>query len=377
MIKLIRYLLLLIVLISNGLHSNSHAQSEGAKIKPYGFFKLDIAYDNSRTNNGNFVNWVNQVPAGGKRDGEFNMTSRQTRLGAQFFMDEQNGKKISAKVEVDFYKGPDENKNYLMLRQAYLKIEGEKYFIIAGQAYDIIAPLAPTTLNYTVLWNSGNPGYRRPMIQVGNKVSDGIEVVGAASRNIAGDTDGDGVDDGEDNVFPTMQGRISYKLSNKVNIGISGHYGRMETGPDDNRNYYNSYSVAAFYQFKINKQVELKGEAFVGQTLSQYLSGIGQGYNTTLDTEINSRGGWVNLVFTNHQNVRFSFGGGVDDPDRDDLNVGNRDSNMCVFGNVFFPVTKSTNFAVELSNWRTGYFNGEESDVTSNFRVHTGFIFTF
>jgi hypothetical protein len=370
-------ILRVILLISFIMNSPIFAQSEGITIKPYGFFKLDLAYDNARTNNGNFVNWVNFVPDGGKKDGEFNLTSRQTRLGAKFFAGEHDGKTVSAQVETDFYKGPDENKNYLMLRQAFLKIEGENYFILAGQAYDIMAPLSPTTLNYTVLWNCGNPGYRRPMLQVGNKVSSGIEVVGALSRNIAGDTDGDGVDDGEDNIFPTIQGRLAYKVSGKLNMGISGHYGRMEVGPDDDKDYYNSFSVVAFWQVKFTDKVELKGEAFAGKTLSQYLSGIGQGYNAMLEKEISSKGGWLNLVVKNEQNVSFSFGGGVDDPDSDDLNLGDRNLNTCIFGNIFFPVAVSTNFAVELSHWRTGYFNGDDSDFTSNFRIHSGFIFNF
>ena len=39
--------------------SNVGAKTNKRIIKPYGFLKLDMAYDQARTNNGNYVFWVN------------------------------------------------------------------------------------------------------------------------------------------------------------------------------------------------------------------------------------------------------------------------------------------------------------------------------
>ena len=89
----------------------------------------------------------------------------------------------------------------LMMRYAYLKVCSDKDYLLAGQTSDVISPLVPTTVNYTVLWNCGNIGYRHLQIQFGTTVKNTIEIVSTLIRNISGDTDGDGNDDGEDSSF--------------------------------------------------------------------------------------------------------------------------------------------------------------------------------
>lgn len=343
------------------------------QFKPYGFFKFDMAYDQARTNNGNYIFWVNNVPDGMDKDNELNVTARQTRLGVNLITEEFENKRVTARFELDFYKGPDENKNYPMLRHAYLKVDFDKFYILAGQTSDVISPLVPATLNYTVLWNSGNPGYRRPQLQVGNQVKEGFQVVGALSRNIAGDLDGDGSDDGEDFGLPTVQARLSYIKPGVLNIGISGHFGRMEFGDDGD---YDSTSLVGHFQYTVDK-VTFKAEGFIGKTLSQYLSGIGQGYNTALGKEVESRGGWFSMESKVDENINLNIGVGIDNPKKDTLSPGMRDSNLAVYGNVFTTIARGTQLAFELSRWETGYYNGSGSDKTSSIRFQTGFIFKF
>ena len=159
------------------------AETSKLTIKPYGYFKLDMAYDQARTNNGNYVFWVESSE---DKDSEINLTARQTRLGVNFIYDELNNRTVSGRFEIDFYGGGAENKNMIMMRHGYLKVDFGKYYILAGQTSDVLSPLVPNTVNYTVLWNCGNIGYRRPQIQLGNSVKNGVEIIGALSRNIAG-----------------------------------------------------------------------------------------------------------------------------------------------------------------------------------------------
>ena len=58
-----------------------------------------------------------------------------------------------------------ENKAEPLLRHAYVELTKGNYDIIAGQTNDLISPLAPNTLNYTVGWDAGNIGYRRPQVR--------------------------------------------------------------------------------------------------------------------------------------------------------------------------------------------------------------------
>ncbi|MFC1486058.1 hypothetical protein ACFL55_03420, partial [Candidatus Latescibacterota bacterium] len=46
------------------------AEAQSMTITPYGYLKLDMAYDQARTNDGNFVMWLN--PAA-KKDDEFSL----------------------------------------------------------------------------------------------------------------------------------------------------------------------------------------------------------------------------------------------------------------------------------------------------------------
>ena len=179
--------------------------------KPYGYVKLDIAYDQARSNNGNYVFWVKSPVSSDKKDSEFNMTPRQTRLGLDLNYEGLKGRNVSARFEMDFYGGGTENKTMLMMRHSFLKVDFGKYYLLAGQTSDVFSPLVPNTVNYTVLWNCGNIGYRSPQIQFGNKVTEGLEIVGAVSRNLPGDVDNDGNDDGEYSSIP--QCRLAHPMS--------------------------------------------------------------------------------------------------------------------------------------------------------------------
>ncbi|MCP4723895.1 MAG: hypothetical protein GY863_02605 [bacterium] len=355
----------------------SSNEPKGFKIKPYGFFKLDMAYDQARAYPGNFAFWLLDVPESSDKDDEFNLTARQTRMGANFSSDEFEGKTVTGKIEVDFYGGGAENKNFLMLRHGYVKVDFKNFFILAGQTSDVISPLVPSTVNYTVLWNSGDIGYRHPQFQFGNTAKEGVAFVGAVSRNIAGDVDGDGNDDGEDNPFPTFQARLSLLKSGKYNIGVSGHYGKMEFVKDGEESSYESYSANLHFTYTFTKEFSIKGEAFTGKTLNQYFGGIGQGYNSTLGKEVETSGGWVNASVKASDKTDFNFGYGIDKPKKDTLSDGFRDKNQTIFANTYTKIAFNTSFGLEVSYLTTGYSNGDSSRETSSVRVQTTLLMKF
>ncbi len=364
----------LAVLFLVGVLSIAVAQESSINFKPYGFIKLDMAYDQARTNNGNYVFWVNPG-SGNASNSEFNMTARQTRLGANISYDELDDKVVTARFEFDFYGGGTENKNMPMLRHGFVKIDFGKYYLVAGQSSDIFSPLVPTTVNYTVLWNCGNIGYRHPQFQFGYKTAYGLEIVSALSRNISGDFDKDDNDDGENSSIPTIQARISY-LTSKMNVGLSGHYGEMKFTKLANCNGCESYSVNAHGSYSFLKAFQVKGEVFSGRALDQYLGGIGQGFDTTNGKVIDSNGGWINAGFKASPNVSFNLGFGIDklkNNDGKDLLL--RNSNSSIFGNMFTKIAHNTTLAMEVSQWTTGYNNenGKETD-SSNIRFHLSFI---
>ncbi len=366
---------LFLILISMMISINAaFAQSNEISIKPYGFFKFDMAYDNSRTNNGNYVFWL--LNESENKD-EFNMTARQTRLGANFSYSEYEGKTVTGRFECDFYGGGAENKNFLMLRHGFLKIDFGKYYLLAGQTSDVISPLVPATVNYTVMWNSGNIGYRRPQLQIGSTAEEGLAIAAAVSRNISGDIDGDGNDDGEDNPFPSFQARISALKPGKYDIGISGHYGRMEYMEVGDKENYDSYSANLHFKFFFTNSVSLSGEMFTGKTLNQYNGGLGQGYNLLLAKGVESSGGWICTSIRSTEKVNLNFGYGIDNPKEDCISAGYRNRNQSIYANLFANVAYKTSLGIEFTHLTTGYYDGNDTENISGVRIQTSLIMKF
>ncbi len=365
-------LTLLIILFSV---TSVSAQIDILSITPYGYIKLDMSYDSARTNDGNFVMMVNDAA---DSDNEFNMTARQTRLGANFAFAEINGKKVTGKVEFDFYNASPENKNAVMMRHAFMKVDYGKFYILAGQTSDVFSPLVPNTVNYTVLWNAGNIGYRRPQLRFVTKCKRGVEYAIALARNVAGDADGINGPDGDDSGMPMVQGRIQYATS-RWNAGISGHYGSMEyqkAGDDDN---YSTFSMNVHGSYIISDAISVKGEAFSGKALKQFFGGVNQEFNLDSEQEIESMGGWVNATYAATSNTTFNLGASADMPEKDETTAAKLiDSNSSIFVNMFTKMTPNTTFGLELSNWNTNYYtNGGKDRDNSNLRVQTSFTMTF
>ncbi|MFQ5537901.1 MAG: DcaP family trimeric outer membrane transporter [Gemmatimonadota bacterium] len=203
----------LILLVSGAAWSAPRlaAQNEShPELAWYGYVKLDAAWDEGPVSAGNFARWVFSADIF-KPHSHFNMTARQTRLG--FRARTRIGTaSVTGRWEADFYGGGAENKNSLQVRHAYVEIAWPSgWSILAGQGSDVISPLNPSALNYTVAWWAGNIGYRRPQFRVTRTftlASGGtLTFQGAAARTIGDDfIAAEPGDAGADAGRPTFQG---------------------------------------------------------------------------------------------------------------------------------------------------------------------------
>jgi hypothetical protein len=353
----------------------------------YGYIKADASRDSSRTNPGNFVLYVDREDQR-KNDAEFNLTANETRLGMNFSGPSSDTMKTSGKVEFDFFGNyADENKAKIQMRHAYMNLEwpDAQLSFLAGQTWDVISPLNPSTLNYSVLWVGGNIGYRRPQVRLtkGLSVSDEVSVKleGALTRTI-GRTDVTGSETGEDAGVPTVQGRVSATFPffgpKPTTIGVSGHRGKEEYDIDPTgRNVtITSQSVNLDVTQPVCKWMTIRAELFSGKNLNTYLGGINQGVNTTTLRPIDSRGGWIAASLGPWDKWSSAVGFGVDSVDRDDVVDNNtvRTRNSCLFGNVRYDVNARAQVGLELSRWNTHYRGpGDASDT----RVQASFIYRF
>lgn len=370
--------ILITVLFTAMLTGIANADDPKLTVKPYGYFKLDMAYDTARTNDGNFAMWVNNN-GGGDDDNEFNMTARQTRLGANISYEGLDDVSVTGRIEMDFYGAGTENKNIPMMRHAFLKVNYGSYYVLAGQTSDVFSPLNPTTVNYTVLWNCGNIGYRHPQIQVGNSVTKGLEIVGALSRDMPGDFDGDGTDDGEDSGLPALQARVSW-LAAGLNVGVSGHYGQMEYADTKGKDQTaDSYSLNLHASYTVSPSVSLMGEAYTGSIMNQYFGAIGQGFDYATEKEIESMGGWFTGTIKPKSGTSLNIGVGLDYPDTDDAKAfPTRHMNRTIFVNVFKDIAPKTTVAIEACHLTTGYWKGpDKKNDVSDIRGQAAFILNF
>ncbi len=354
-------------------------------VQLYGYVKGDASRDSSRTNPGNYVLYVDSE-ATKRNDAEFNLTANQTRLGMNISGPESETMKASGKIEFDLYGNyASENKAKLQMRHAFMIFAWPKsdLALLAGQTSDVVSPLVPNTLNYTVLWDAGNVGYRRPQFRLtkglplGEKTS--VKLEGAIARTI-GRTDPTNSETGEDAGFPTVQGRASVTFPfvgpKPAVIGFSGHSGREEYDLDaTGRNMdFDTWSVCLDVAVPVLKWLTFQGELFSGENLDGYFGGIGQGVNTTTLEEVRSKGGWIAASLGPWSKWSFNVGAGADDVNADDVTVGARTLNSSIFGNVIYSWTKHAQAGFELSRWNTHYRGPGDAD---DMRAQLSFIYTF
>ncbi|MHC4154853.1 MAG: DcaP family trimeric outer membrane transporter [Planctomycetota bacterium] len=356
-------------------------------VQLYGYIKLDAAYDSSRTNTGNFARWVESETTN-KNDDQFNMTANQTRLGLKIAGPADGEIKTSGLVEIDFYGSGAENKAEPMMRHAYLNIlwPEDRFSILAGQTWDVISPLNPSTLNYSVQWWAGNIGYRRPQIRLTktyavNEETE-LKLEGALARTI-GISDTFTTDSGEDAGYPGAQGRVGITFPwfgyKPTTFGVSGHVAREEydTSASGDSKHFDSWSANLDLTQPINDWLTIKAELFTGENLSAYLGGIGQGVNVDTFTEIASKGGWVAAALGPWDNWQFYLGVSAEDVDDGDLrgmSGDRRKHNRSIFGNLLYSLNKSTQIGFELSEWHTDYQDQDDGDSV---RAQTSFIYKF
>lgn len=370
-------------------------------VQVYGYVKLDSSYDTSRTSTGNFAQWVNSEGANNKDD-QFNMTANQTRLGIKITNPNDGRIKTFGQVEVDLYgNATAENKPGVLVRHAFGRLDcpDAGWSLLAGQTWDVISPLNPPTVNYSVMWWVGNIGYRRPQVRVTKTFDIGddrtVTLQAAAARAIGHSTVNgfDPGDTGEDAGYPGIQARAAVTApligGRKGTLGISGHfqgeeYDTTATGRHKN---LDSWSGNVDVLAPVTDTVTLKAEGFMGQNLDAFLGGVGQGIEvTTVGTapapvtvtqisEIRSMGGWLAATCDPEGPWKFNVGAGGELVNEDDVDVAaTRTANSSVFINSFYKITENASVAAEVSNWYTQY---KRMDSGNSVRFQIAFIYAF
>jgi hypothetical protein len=111
--------------------------------------------------------------------------------------------------------------------------------------------------------------------------------------------------------------------------------------------------------------------------MDDYLGGIAQGVNGTLQQAVVSKGGWMAFSFGPFSDWRFNLGAGMDDPDDEDIpttSTTNRAKNQVLYGNVLYDINEAVQVGLEVSSLETKYKGLTTADAM---RVQGSVIYTF
>lgn len=351
----------------------------------YGFASLNAAYEDSKSNNGNFANFVAASDITNENDGGWHLTPNLTRIGLNLSSgDDSTYFKANGKVEVDFYGGGSANNPNPRLRHGYGEVSFGKtgFSILGGQTWDVISPLVTPTLNAGVLNNSGDAGLRRAQLRLTEKfpVAGGsLDIAAAVVRTIGENqpyNTTSASETGTDADIPTFQGRIGIAVplwvkDKKFGLGVSGHYGKEEIDLDDTGEAKDipTWSANVDLNLPITGTIAVLGEGFIGENLDTYAAGIGRGFTANANDpesvkSIEAYGGWIALQAKLIQKLAVNAGAGIDKLDRDDIEtVGGREQNISVFANATYNLTDAFSLGLEYLHIQTDYLTAGTQKV--------------
>ncbi len=367
-------------------------------IVPYGWLWANGVYSTERTTPGSYTLYV--TSASTVPESENFVDVRNTRLGfdvggpsIEFF----GGAKGGGKVEIDFQNSTlnaltTENKPTVLLRHCYAEVKNDDFRLLAGQTWDVISPLNPGMLMYSVGWDGGNIGYRRPQFRAErNWAFSNVSMVTTqfsinpqiSSDTLATKTSGT-ITNAPSN-WPIFEGRVGWTIGQRgpgclpIVVGASGHIGEQEfdyAGTTNlNDQHRRTWSGNLDVRVPLTEQFGVQGECFIGENLASFLGGIGQGVDPVSLDAIRDAGGWIELWYDWTARLHSRVGYSVDDPNDNDIHyTGGRLYNQFYYGNLTFDVTKNFLLGLEVSSWKTLYLNQLPGDsVRCEFVAKYGF----
>jgi hypothetical protein len=360
-------------------------------VTPYGYLWAATTYETERTNNGDYTYYVYSAQDQGEPT--FHVDAKSTRIGLDVLGPRiacLNCAQSGGKVEFDFQgASAQENKGAVLLRHAYWEVKDEEFRLLGGQTWDIISPLYPGTIMYTVYWGAGNIGYRRAQFRGERYIAFSDELLltvqGSINGDIIADTAPTGITaSGDQAEWPVLEGRTALtfgprgKDCHPITLGVSSHVGEQRftfVNPNPAKDLRSkTWSLNADLKVPVTDRLGFQGEFQCGENLSSFQGGILQGYDFVLRESIYDTGGWMEVWYDWTSRWHSHVGYCVDDPLDSDISAGGRTYNSAYFGNILYDVTKQFTCGLEASSWRTLYQGKEPGEAARiEFMARYGF----
>jgi hypothetical protein len=316
-------------------------------------------------------------------------TARQSRLTAFALVPEFAGGVMEGELDVDFFGGQQPSSGgrtfpLLRLRRAVAKLTWSQVALLVGQESPPIAEVSPSSIasiGFPDFAGAGNLWLWIPQIRLGADLpSSGSLRVGAEIAALAptsGEPQGTFLtqpDIAERSGRPFLQGRVRGRWGQDEQMGevsAGGHYGWVLDATGDR---VPSKALALSIWTPLGPRLDFRAEAFTGQALAG-LGGGGIGQNMVRDgVPVRSAGGWAQLNVRPSQQWEIGGGGGLDDPDDEDLGETSRLRNVAVEGHVTWRKLPAV-VGIEVRHLRTRYREPVGDLTATHINLGMGFEF--
>ena len=353
-------------------------------VKIYGTI-LSTTFFNSRA-----VDWADEAvrvlpPSAVTSDtGSLSSSLRQSRIGVLIDGPTVGNFKTSGVFALDFNGGMTDFGSSPLFGLAdivygYVRLESSRTVIEAGQDEMILAPRNPTSLvnlAYLELYSAGNLYVRAPQLRVEEKLindKQGLLKLTAGLVAPVGtyppfDNPNTSAPVPEGWQRPAFQSRLSWQSASLasgndsgVELGVSGHYGRVGLGG------FSAASWAGSFDFNVRYgRAGFDGEGFLGQNLQEFGGGSGQPGRTM--------GGYLESRFIPTSRLQFNAGFGTDHLTKLDVISVPIHRNSAAFANTIFQFTPELAGSLE---YRFMFTKPYEGFLMHNNNLDLGIAYSF
>ena len=274
---------------------------------------------------------------------------RQSRVTAFALVPEFAGGALRGELDVDFFGGQQPSSGgrtfpLLRVRRAMAEVTWNRVALLVGQESPPIAAVSPSSIasvGFPDFAGAGNLWLWIPQVRLSADLPTrgslrlGAEV--SALAPTSGEPQGAFAtqpDIAERSGRPYLQGRVRGRWGQGEQLGevsAGGHYGWIL---DATGRRVPSKALAVSVWTPLGPRLDLRAEAFTGQALAG-LGGGGVGQNMVRDgVPVRASGGWVQLNVRPSSQWEIGGGGGIDDPDDEDLVEASRLRNVAVEGHI-------------------------------------------
>jgi hypothetical protein len=360
------------------------AQEPGVDASVHGLILTNAFHTSEDVNNSDVPQFV--LPLTGPSRSTSSATVRQSRVTVTAVAPEFAGGALTGELDVDFFGGQQPSTGgrtfpLLRIRKAFAELIWTRFALLVGQESPPIAEVSPSSIasiGFPEFAGSGNLWLWIPQLRVSadlppaGGVRLGAEV--AALAPTSGEPQGSFLtqpDAAERSDRPYLQGRVRGRWGvgeNEGEVSFGGHYGWLM---DSTGGRISSKALTVSVWTPLAAGFELRGEAFTGQALAG-LGGGGIGQNMVRNgVPVETKGGWVQLNYR-AGSWELGAGGGIDDPDDDDLVASSRLRNTTFEGHVIWRLLPAV-LGLTGRGIRTRYSTGTRSAAQVNLGV--GFEF--